>query len=247
MISVVIPAYNEENYIGACLDSLMRQTLKPGEIIVVDNNSTDATVAIAKRYPVRIVKEKQQGMIPARNRGFNEAKYDIIAQTDADTIVPADWLEKIQEALADKSVIAVSGPATFYDMSANIPKLLFTEFHTIVLLAIQELLGNGYIFGPNKGLRRSAWEKVKNEVCLNDTEVHEDIDLSIHLSRLGKIKYDSGLVVSSSCRRWKKIESYFEYTYRGIKSIRRHKRLVVKSHRRHFAGRFPINKILRPN
>src|ERR1035437_9820650 len=87
-VSVVIPAYNEEKYIGACLDSLMDQKEKPDEIIVVNNNSTDNTAKIVKKYPVRLINEEQQGMIPARNRGFNEAKFEIIARTDADTILP---------------------------------------------------------------------------------------------------------------------------------------------------------------
>jgi len=53
-VSVVVPAYNEEAYIGNCLESLTNQKVKPDEIIVVNNNSTDATVKIAKRFPVRI-------------------------------------------------------------------------------------------------------------------------------------------------------------------------------------------------
>src|SRR6266567_2953645 len=93
-ISVVIPVYNEEKYLGKCLDSLMRQNVKADEIIVVDNNSTDNSVAIAKKYPIRVVFEKTQGMIPARNHGFNEARYEIIARTDADTILPVNWIKR---------------------------------------------------------------------------------------------------------------------------------------------------------
>ncbi|HEX8932548.1 MAG TPA: glycosyltransferase family A protein, partial [Patescibacteria group bacterium] len=96
-ISVIIPAYNEEKYIGACIESLLKQNRLPDEIIVVNNNSTDQTAAIASQYPVKVINEKEQGITPARNRGLNEAQYDIIARTDADTILPPDWIEKIKK------------------------------------------------------------------------------------------------------------------------------------------------------
>lgn len=86
-VSVVIPAYNEERYLAACLTSLQKQTLKNFETIVVDNNSTDKTAEIARRFGAKVVKELKQGIIPARERGFREAKAEIIARTDADTIV----------------------------------------------------------------------------------------------------------------------------------------------------------------
>ena len=109
-VSVVIPVYNEEAYIGACLESLMKQNVKPDEIIVIDNNSTDNSVAIAQKYPVRIIHEKIQGMTPARNRGFNEARYAIIARTDADTILPVTWIKRIKKNFCRKTSLAFPAP-----------------------------------------------------------------------------------------------------------------------------------------
>jgi glycosyltransferase involved in cell wall biosynthesis len=241
-ISVVIPAYNEGAYLEACLRSLMRQTEKPDEIIVVDNNSTDATIAIAKKYPVRIVHEKHQGMIPARNRGFNEAKYEIIAQTDADTILPRNWIHKIKDAFSkDPELIALSGPPRYYDVpdiglaSRVMPKVVFRSYIAIM----RSVLEHDCLYGPNKALRKSAWEKVRDSVCLNDDEVHEDIDLTIHLAPLGKIRFDNKLIVQSSFRRWKKVLSYFEYSYRGINSVQRHKKFVLAQY-----GRRLVKKIM---
>lgn len=228
-LSVVIPAYNEEAYIEACLDSLMRQEEIPGEIIIVNNNSTDNTVKLAKKYPVRIVNEKEQGMISARNRGFNEAQYDIIAQTDADTILPPDWIKKIKKDFSSRDIIAVSGPVDFYDLpdAVSAPKWPTKALLQSYSKIMKQILKHDCIIGPNKALRKSAWEKIKDDVCLNDSEVHEDIDLSIHLAVLGKIKFDKSLLVSSSCRRWKKLEPYFEYPYRVLKSVRKHKKLAI--------------------
>ncbi|PIZ98690.1 MAG: glycosyltransferase family 2 protein, partial [Candidatus Levybacteria bacterium CG_4_10_14_0_2_um_filter_35_8] len=79
-VSVVVLAHNEEKYIKKCLDGLINQEEKPDEIIIVDNNCTDKTIDICKEYSVRIVQEKTQGIIAARNTGFNAAKYDIISR-----------------------------------------------------------------------------------------------------------------------------------------------------------------------
>jgi len=223
-VSVVIPAYNEEAYLAACLDSLMKQEDPADEIIVVNNNSTDDTVAIAKRYPVRVITEKSQGRTPARNKGFNEAQYEIIARTDADTIVPPDWIKRIKKHFRDKELVAVSGPAHFYDLPEVVKRgKLTTEAAFSYIRIFKQIMKYDCLYGPNMALRKSAWELIKDEVCLDDKEVHEDIDIAVHLAPVGKILFDYNSVVESSFRRWTKIEPYFDYTNRMIKSIRKHK------------------------
>lgn len=231
-VSVVIPAYNEEKYIGACLDSLMKQDEMPNEIIVVNNNSTDDTVKIAKKYPVKIVNEKKQGMINSRNRGFNTAQFELIAQTDADTILPRNWIKKIKRDFQkDKMLIALSGPADFYDVPEDVPasKWATNKVFKSYIKIMKKILMHDVLFGPNKILKKSAWEKVRKEVCMNDEDVHEDIDLSIHLGPYGKIKFNENLIVRPSFRRWKRLGPLFEYPYRAAKSVRKHKQLVVRA------------------
>src|SRR5687767_1835934 len=92
-VSLVIPAYNEESHLRACLDAVAAQTVRPFEVIVVDNNSTDTTVAIARSYSfVAVMHESQQGIVYARNAGFNAARGDIIARIDADTHLSPNWI-----------------------------------------------------------------------------------------------------------------------------------------------------------
>lgn len=234
-VSVVIPAFNEERYITKCLDSLMRQTIEPDEIIVVNNNSTDETANIVKKYPVILLNEKKQGITPARNLGFNTAKYEIIARTDADTILPANWIEKIKKKFTDKDLIALSGPAEFYDLPEFVQNTRWQTKPTWLKIIksynriVKRILRHDCLYGPNCIFRKNAWEKVKNTVCLNDNQVHEDLDLAIHLAPLGKIKFDNSFVVKTSVRRWKRPENYFEYLIRVFTSIQKHEHLTFAS------------------
>ena len=104
-ISLIIPAYNEEAYLGACLDAVMANIAgKALEIIVVDNNSTDGTKAVAQLYPaVTYVFEPEKGITRARQRGFLTARGDILAYVDADTHPPDGWIEQIWEQFGKNS------------------------------------------------------------------------------------------------------------------------------------------------
>ena len=195
-ISVIIPAFNEEKRISSCLKSIANQTYKPMEIIVVDNNSTDKTAQIAKEFGARVIIEKQQGITYARNYGFDNAKGEILARTDADTLVPSNWLERINDHFEkDKKLDAVSGPAIFgLRFFTPIVRLLVFE-------ANRRIFGHYGLYGPNFAITKSVWEKVKDEVCLDNARVHEDTDLAIHIGKVGKIGYDSKLKVKTSARR----------------------------------------------
>jgi glycosyltransferase involved in cell wall biosynthesis len=116
--SIVVPCYNEADYIEATLDSLKQQKTKASyEVIIVDNNCTDNTVEIAKRYDeVRIVSEKVPGVCAARQAGLQQAAGEIVISTDADTIFNSDWLEKIDNVFKSNSnIVAVGGPCRYYD------------------------------------------------------------------------------------------------------------------------------------
>jgi glycosyltransferase involved in cell wall biosynthesis len=199
-ISVVIPAYNEERYIGACLESLMKQTKKPFEIIVVNNNSTDKTVEIAKSFEgVRVIEVKVQGIAPTRNAGFNAARSEIIARTDADTVVSEDWIETIILNFKEKHTIAITGPALLGEYAGS---EMVTKIQEFIFFNISRLiLHHNAIYGLNLALRRKYWHKVQYEVCTHDSTIHEDLDLAIHLNKFGDIKFVPDLLVKTSGRR----------------------------------------------
>ena len=202
-VSVIVPTYNEIKTIGPCLDALLDQTVAPDEILVVDNNSTDGTPEyVAKHYKkVKVIFETTQGLIPARNRGFNEAKFYVMGRIDSDTIVERDWVEKLHEIFADPEAAAATGPSYAYDLPVN-RKLVrkgmkFWQHTTNELIA-----GHKMLWGSNMALTKDCWDVIKNTAC-NKPDILEDLDLGIHISEAGlKIVFDEYLITGISARRF---------------------------------------------
>src|ERR1035437_2767541 len=99
-ISVIIPAHNEEKYIGSCLEHLLKYSEgRFCEIIVIDNASTDRTADIAKGYPgVRVISEPRKGTGHARQTGFESSIGDLLAYFDADTRLREGWIDAAEKA-----------------------------------------------------------------------------------------------------------------------------------------------------
>src|SRR3989344_9298604 len=111
-VSLVVPAYNEEKYIGLCLESIVKNGGELYEIVVVDNASTDRTAEIAAGFGrVRVVSESKKGVTRARQRGAQESSGDIIAFIDGDTRMPEHWVrEVIKDFETDEKLVCLSGP-----------------------------------------------------------------------------------------------------------------------------------------
>ncbi len=222
-ISVVIPAFNEEKYIKNCLQAITSQEVKADEIIIVDNNCTDATIKIAREFPVKIIQERKRGIIYARNRGYNCAQSDLIVRLDADAIPDKNWLKKIKSYFeSGEHIDALVGPLVMYDLP------LRTPFYSKAFYAFCKLmLGHNLLIGPNTALKKEMWNKVKNKVCENDSLVHEDIDLAIHINKAGgKICYDSKLInyVSGRRIRYNPYSFFVQYPIKLIKSVVSHRK-----------------------
>ncbi len=199
-ISIVIPVYNEAEQLGACLAAIAGQIVAPYEVIVVDNNSTDNTVAVAGAYDfVSVLYEPRQGVVHARTRGFDAARGDIIARIDADSLLPADWVDSVQAVFADRTVDAVSGVALYYNVVAA---PLFNAIDLFFRRRLSwQLRDRVYLWGANMAIRRQAWQRVKPALC-HRGGMHEDYDIAIHLQELGgKVTFDERLRASVSSRR----------------------------------------------
>lgn len=97
--SVIIPVYNVEKYIKKCLDSVVNQTFKDYEIIVVNDGTKDHSMDIVKNYNVKIINQKNQGQSAARNAGVKKAKGDYIIFLDSDDYWKKDLLKEINKSL----------------------------------------------------------------------------------------------------------------------------------------------------
>lgn len=207
-LSIVIPAYNEEALLGRCLEAVLAEARRAGgevEIVVVDNASTDGTRAVAERYPVRVVNEPKKGIVEARHRGLIETTGDLVANIDADTVMPSGWITCVRAQFAsDPNLVALSGPVEF----EGLPRWQQTLVHASYLLAypfylvINDVLNVGSILqGGNFVFRRSAWLAAGGY----DRSIEfygEDSDVARRLRPFGKVKWTFALPMVGSGRRF---------------------------------------------
>jgi len=110
-ISVVICAYNAERTMQACLESLRALRYPNFEVVIVNDGSTDATLAISEKFPgMRIISQENKGLSAARNTGIEAASGPIVAFTDSDCVVDPDWLTYLAYAFVNGGFVAVGGP-----------------------------------------------------------------------------------------------------------------------------------------
>ena len=160
-VSVVVPVYNGERTIEACVDSILKLSFPQDdiELLLIDNASTDRTPTILNRYRehATILHEAKRGPSAARNRGLENATGEIVAFTDADCVVHSDWLSQIIAPLNDPAVGIVGGT-----ILAVKPANAVEEFGERIhdhQMAI-EYYSPPYAITMNWASRRSVLEKV---------------------------------------------------------------------------------------
>ena len=110
-VSIIVPVYNGERFIGKCIESLLALDYPADkrEIIIVDNNSKDRTSEIVKQYPVQYLLEKKQGACCARNTGYRNAVFPLVAFTDSDCIAEKTWIRELAKHFQDETVGGCGG------------------------------------------------------------------------------------------------------------------------------------------
>jgi glycosyltransferase involved in cell wall biosynthesis len=206
VISVIVPAHDEEAFIGKCLDSLSQQTLdkKFFEVIVIDNASKDGTTKIARKYGVKVIEEKEKSVVLARQKGVNAASGEIIVSADADTVYPPNWLKKIKADFdKNRELIAVVG--WIYYTKTPIIFNLFNALNQEVNLFLEKYTGRFPIaYAANLAFRKYALEAIggypKHLVELGDQQY-----LLHRFFRLGKVIIDPGIRCFTSGRRLRSV------------------------------------------
>jgi len=209
-ISFVIPAYNEASTIGKCLGTLQTEIKKNGrhvetEIIVVNNASTDSTKEVARTFPnVIVVDELRKGLARARQAGFEKTTGDIIANIDADTLVPDGWLTTIiEEFTKHPNLVALTGPQVYYDVPKYIRAIMTMWYASgLVFDSLSKFVfkKGSLLQGGNNVIRKSALDKIGGY----DTSFEfygEDINTGRRLNEIGRVTWTFRFPIFASGRR----------------------------------------------
>lgn len=230
-VSIVIPAFNEQDTIRACILAALDQSVPALEIVVVDNRSSDATARLVcglqaehPAAPLRYLRQDAvQGLIPSRNLGLDQARGQVLGRIDADTVVQRNWVQEVQKAFLDPAVAAATGPVSYYDMPLQRLGLRADDRVRRVMLKLAREYS--FVFGSNMALRASAWSQIRAELCLDeDDELHEDIDISVHLKQQGlRVRYAPAMIAGMSARRIDDSpRDYLHYVTRFERTYKRH-------------------------
>ncbi len=200
-ISLIIPAHNEEKYIEQCLENVLRYSEdKFLEIIVIDNASTDNTRKVVEKFEgVKVIFEGRKGVLHARERGFREAKGDIVAYIDADSYFMKGWPIIIEnEFKKNKSLVCLSGICRYFDVPVW-QKYLIWIYWYILAMPVYWILGYMMISG-NFAIRKNVLEKMGGF----DTSISfygDDTNTARRASKFGKVKFRTDFFIHTSGRR----------------------------------------------
>ena len=224
-ISIVIPAFNEANYIGETLESVFRASadyVGAVEVIVVDNNSTDKTGEIAERLGATVVFEPKNQIARARNTGASAASGEYLIFLDADTTIHGDILDKVNRNLSSGMVI---GGGTWVDPDSDWLARMMFRFMVNYSLALRNVT-----VGPFLYCERAAFERIKGF----DEELYaaEEFSFARRLKEEGKksnqkwkiIRYDRNHRIITSNRKFQK--------FGGLEMVGRNAHLIWKPHQK---------------
>lgn len=218
-ISVIIPALNEEKYLGVVFDGLRGQTFRDFETIVVDGNSTDGTRRIARKHGAKVIIEKRKGIGVARNSGARIANGRILVFLDADTKPSTKVLEAYRDAFGNPGVVAATGPILPLEKTSKRVNLGY-RFVSVLFVKLSILFRRPSVVGSNFAVRKSVFDRVGG---FNDKYItYEDWDLSLKLRKEGGIVYSKDAVVYTSVRRIKAWGISGFFVYHSLNIIRYH-------------------------
>lgn len=198
--SVVVPVRDDARELRGLLTCLAVQSVRPREVIVVDNASRDETAALARAAGCTVVREERPGILAASSAGYDAARGEIIVRCDADSRPPRHWLAGHLAAHRDtpgtagaqagrngrllrpRAVVAVTGPGRFA-LPEPLGLLASVLYVGGYLITAGAALGHVPLFGTTMSIRRSWWRSVRADLPLGEEPgggpaVHDDMLLS---------------------------------------------------------------------
>jgi glycosyltransferase involved in cell wall biosynthesis len=217
--SIVIPAYNEAEYLDETLRALRNQTIKNYEIIVKDGSSRDQTVKVAKQLADKVISNHDSSIGDARNQGAKYAEGEVLVFVDADSLLPPETLERFNKLLDEENV--VGGSCRKVPASGSFLDKFFYEFINLSTY-ISSLLSLGGAHGNCMVIKKRVFQQIGgfNPKII----VAEEQDLVRKALKFGKIVFLLDTFVLENPRRlrkWGKLRLYkawFLGMYRSFKA-----------------------------
>jgi cellulose synthase/poly-beta-1,6-N-acetylglucosamine synthase-like glycosyltransferase len=182
LVSILVPAYNEENVISRSLDSLVNVKYEPKEIIVIDDGSTDKTGVVAswyKQFGVKVVKKANGGKASALNYGMVFARGEIIVTVDADSMITRSGIDEAVKAMSKGRIAAVSGNIKVLNNNNRLTRAQELEYIVGINMLRRSLDLFGAVMvvpGAFGAFKRYA---IENTGYYDKDTVTEDFDLTI--------------------------------------------------------------------
>lgn len=200
-ISFIIPAYNEEKYLGDCLESIIKYGPADAEIIVVDNASTDKTAEVARQFPqIWLLSETNKGVTKARQTGLMASAHELVAFIDADCRLTDSWPALVEKKFQDNPrLIGLSGPYIYQGFS---PLIQFLTAHFWNHLMKLTSVFTGYVIMGGNFIAKKKPLLQSGGFNAHVPFYGDEAELGRRLRRLGKIKFAVNLNVLSSPRRF---------------------------------------------
>ncbi len=189
-ISIIIPTYNEENYLPSCLKSISTLNYPENdiELVVVDNGSTDSTRKIAESYGAKVLCDSALNVSGLRNLGVSESTGEIVTFVDADCIVTGEWLNNASIYFDNLNVVAWGGPPLPPKNSTWVQKTWF-----LVRQKGNQTQDVDWLESMNLFVRREQFITIGG--FDSSLVTCEDVDFSYRISKHGRIVSDSKIEV----------------------------------------------------
>lgn len=217
-VSIVIPCFNEQDYIIDALNSVFTQSFSDYEIVIVDNNSADKTAEIIKNLDdkrVRLVREKEQGLVYARNLGIREARGEWILRMDADARLHENWLEHALIMLESENAVAAS--SLIEPFESDVSRWGVGTFNFMTYQVNRLLIGSNMLFGSAMIFHTSLKSKILNQARMRN-DIWEDLDIALVLRKKKKILIKDTPVYISLRRFYSPLVESIKYVWMWTKT-----------------------------